>query len=106
MNNHPFRNTEKLYGEYEFLQADRLPCPVCGQSTGDCTGDSVKPTHIIGIDINMESMKDEKLVLVEETIYEYRQITPFTKAKVILQKSGSYVTTERAIELGILKIDN
>ena len=54
----------------------------------------------------MESMKDEKLVLVEETIYEYRQITPFTKAKVILQKSGSYVTTERAKELGILKIDN
>ena len=106
MNNNPFRATEKLYGEYEFLQADRSPCPVCGHKSGDCSGDSSKPTHIVGLESNLHSLKDENLFLVEETIYGFRQITPFTEAKVILAKAGSYVTRQRAIELGILKIDN
>ena len=38
---------------------------------------------------------------VEEDIYEDRQITPFTKARVIVHHKGSYVTLEKAKELGV-----
>ena len=47
-------------------------------------------------------MKDIQTILVEEDIYEDRQITPFTKARVIVHHKGSYVTVEKAKELGIL----
>jgi hypothetical protein len=46
-------------------------------------------------------MKESQLVLVEETVYGERQITPFTKSKVLLAKKGTYITVEKAIELGI-----
>lgn len=47
-------------------------------------------------------MKDVQTVLVEEDIYEDRQITPFTKTRVIVHHKGSYVTVDKAKELGIL----
>jgi hypothetical protein len=47
-------------------------------------------------------MKDIQTVLVEENIYEDRQITPFTKVRVIVHHKGSYVTVDKAKELGII----
>jgi hypothetical protein len=49
----------------------------------------------------IETMKEQQLVLVEESVYGERQITPFSKAKVLLAKKGTYITVEKAIELGI-----
>jgi hypothetical protein len=53
-------------------------------------------------DSTLETLKDTQTVLVEEDIYEDRQITPFTKARVIAHHKGSYVTVEKAKELGII----
>lgn len=78
---------------------------VCGHPTGDCSdGNLVKPDHILGDDLNFESLKDEKMFLVEEDVYEDRERTAFTSARVLVHRTGSYVTRARAIELGILKI--
>lgn len=92
---------EKLGDNISILRATREPCLVCGHPTGDCDGDSGPPQKIVGLGNVIESLKELQTVLVEETIYEDRQITPFTKAKVIIHHKGSYVTLEQAKNLGI-----
>jgi hypothetical protein len=93
-----------LFGEFEILRAQRQPCPVCGHPTGDCTDENiVKPDHIIGENFQSTSLKDQKMILVEEDIYENRQITPYTTTRVLIHRKGSYVTLDRARELGISK---
>jgi hypothetical protein len=57
--------------------------------------------HIAFADTVLETLKDSQMILVEEDIYEDRQITPFTKTTVITVHKGSYVTLEKAKELGI-----
>lgn len=93
---------EKILGNVSILRATREPCPVCGHPTGDCVGEIAPPSKIVGLTGGViESLKDAQTVLVEEDIFEERQITPFTKAKVILHHKGSYVTLEQAKNLGI-----
>lgn len=104
MSDHPFHNNNKLFGEFEILRAQRTPCPVCGHPTGDCTdANIVKPDHILGENLQSVSLKNDKMILVEEDIYENRQITPYTNTRVLIHRKGSYVTQDRARELGILK---
>lgn len=88
-----------------FLRADRSPCPVCGHPTGDCSSTDSNKVNIAFGDANtrMESMKEIQKILVEDDIFEERQITPYTKISVRIAKKGSYVTIDRAIELGIIK---
>jgi hypothetical protein len=94
-------SVEKLGDNISILRATREPCLVCGHPTGDCDGDTGPPQKIVGLGNVIESLKELQTVLVEETIYEDRQITPFTKAKVIIHHKGSYVTLEQAKNLGI-----
>jgi len=93
---------ETLPGNITVLHATRQPCPVCGHPTGDCVGETPPPKKIVGLDVGvMESLKVSQTILVEEDIYDEIQITPFTKAKIILHHKGSYVTLEQAKNLGI-----
>lgn len=93
---------ETLPGNITILRATRQPCPICGHPTGDCIGESSPPKKIVGLTGGViESLKDKQTILVEENIYEYRQITPFTKTKIILHHKGSYITLEEAKNLGI-----
>ncbi len=39
---------------------------------------------------------------MEEDIIEETQITPFTKAKILVARKGTYVSVARAKELGII----
>jgi len=94
-------NKEYIYGDIEISRATGEPCLVCGHPTGDCTSEDSHPQHIFGIDSVVETVKHSQLVLVEETVYGERQISPFTTAKVILAAKGTYVTLEKAKELGI-----
>lgn len=96
-----FHNDDVVLGGIPILRADRRPCPVCEHPTGDCTTDTAIPKHIAFTDSVIETLKDSQMILVEENIYEDRQITPFTKTTVIVVHKGSYVTLERAKELGI-----
>jgi hypothetical protein len=100
-----FRNQDTVFG-IPILRAGRDACPVCQHPTGDCAqhedNEAVGINHIAFTDSTLETMKDTQTVLVEENIYEDRQITPFTKARVIVHHKGSYVTVDKAKELGIL----
>jgi len=93
--------TEKLGDGISILRATREPCPVCGHPTGDCDGEDGPPKKIVGLTGVIETLKELQTFLVEEDIYEDRQITPFTKARVIIHHKGSYVTLEKAKNLGI-----
>lgn len=92
---------EKIGNNISILRATREACPVCGHPTGDCDGESGPPEKIVGLTGVIESLKESQTVLVENDIYEERQITPFTKARVIIHHKGSYVTLEQAKNLGI-----
>ena len=93
---------ETLPGNITILRATRQPCPVCGHPTGDCAGELKPPQKVVGLTGGViETLKDVQTILVEEDIYEDRQITPFTKTKVIVHHKGSYVTLEQAKNLGI-----
>lgn len=100
-----FRSQDTVFG-IPILRAGRETCPVCQHPTGDCAqhGDDepVGINHIAFTDSTLETLKDSQTVLVEEDIYEDRQITPFTKTRVIVHHKGSYVTVEKAKELGLL----
>lgn len=100
-----FRSQDTVFG-IPILRAGRAECPICQHPTGDCfEHEGVEPAglnHIAFTDSTIETMKDIQTVLVEEDIYEDRQITPFTKARVIVHHKGSYVTIDKAQELGII----
>lgn len=83
------------------LHATREQCPVCGHPTGDCAGDSGPPNHVWGLG-DVPSMKDQQTVLVEEDIFEERQISPFTTSKVLVARAGQHIPLAKASELGII----
>jgi len=104
----PFRNSAQGVGPSSYMRngmrisgADRLPCPVCGNSTGDCTGETSPPKHIAGFN-QIESLKATQTVLVEEDIYEMRQITKFATIRVVIHRKGDYIPIPRAKELGLI----
>jgi hypothetical protein len=92
---------EYLYGDIQILRHDHGPCIVCGHPTGDCATEHSAPDHIWGV-TELPSLEDTTLILVEEDVVEYRQITPFTKNKVILAHAGQKIPVTRARELGII----
>ena len=96
-----FHDDNVVLGGIPVLRADRQTCPVCQHPTGDCTTETARPMHIAFTDSVLKTLKDSQMMLVEEDIYEDRQITPFTKTTVITVHKGSYITLERAQELGI-----
>lgn len=90
-----------IMGDIRIVPATRGACPVCGHPTGDCAGEQPAPERIVGDRIEAKPTTPVD-VLVPENIYEVRQITPFTRARVLVAAKGTYVTAERAAELGIL----
>jgi hypothetical protein len=75
---------------------------VCGHPTGDCAGDNSSHTRIAGFGM-IESLKVVQTFLVEEDVYEERQITPFLKTKVLLYKQGKQIPYLEAERLGLTK---
>jgi len=103
MHDNPFRRTDRMFvGDIEvgFMHADRSPCPVCGHPTGDCAGESGPPKNIAAYN-TIEQLVSEQTYLVEEDIFEERQITPFTKARVLKYPKGKQIPLEEARNLGL-----
>jgi hypothetical protein len=92
---------EFIFDDIQIIRANRQPCIVCGNKTGDCTVDGAEPKHIIGIGL-FSSLDKKTTILVEEDIFEERQITPYHKNTVMLARKGSYISVEKAKELGLL----
>jgi hypothetical protein len=93
-------SSRRLFDDVYSLSADRQPCIICGHPTGDCTGDSAPPEVIAGMGVT-EKLKEEQTFYLEEDIFVEKQITPFTKAKVLLHKKGSQIPLLEAERLGL-----
>jgi hypothetical protein len=94
-------NKEYVLGSIPVLRHNAQPCIVCGHPTGDCATPSSAPKHIWGV-TQVPSLEDSTMILVESDVVEWRQITPFTKSKVILASKGQQISVSRARELGIV----
>lgn len=92
-----FQSDQILPG-VSFLKADRRPCPVCQHPTGDCVGD-VEESHIILAD---QAPEGKNLIRVKERITKEVWVTPLTQVTIVVADAGTYVTVERAKELGII----
>ena len=92
----------RLFNDTTVVGADRQPCIVCGHPTGDCEGEAGPPIVIYGQG-SSESIIDTQTILVEEDIFEERQITPFTRAKVLLHKKGKQIPYREAERLGLVE---
>lgn len=90
-----------VLGNIPITMADRLPCPVCGHATGDCCGDSIKPTHIIGYN-QIDSLSEKQNFLVEEDIYEDKQLSQFITTRVLLHPKGKQIPLSEAKKLGLI----
>lgn len=91
---------EFVLDDIRIVRATRQPCPVCGHPTGDCSEKGQKPAKIIGWG-TIPSLVDEQDFLVEEDVVVERQITPYTKAKVIVAHAGQRIPLTKAKELGL-----
>jgi hypothetical protein len=85
-------------------RADRLPCPVCGHPTGDCTGDSapLSPEKVWGYNTN-SSLDDSVSYYFEEDYVEEREIAPGIITKVVIHKRGKNIPLSEAKKLGLVK---
>lgn len=84
------------------VRADRQPCPICGHPTGDCPGESGPPDVIFGYNTN--STLDEGLTfLIEEDIFDEREIAPGVVTKFLVHRKGTYIPLLKAKELGLIK---
>jgi hypothetical protein len=97
----PFNS--RAFDDVSFLGADRQPCMICGHPTGDCSGDSPKLENKTIAGFGVSGLESRITFLVEEDIYEERQITPFTKTKVMLHKKGKQISFDEARRLGLLE---
>lgn len=88
------------FQDITIVAADRQPCLVCGHPTGDCTGETALD-HIIGFDKKSGATSSPKH-FVEEDVWAEKQITPYTKARVLLYKQGDQIPHDEAVKLGLL----
>jgi hypothetical protein len=90
-----------IFGDIQIIRQGQGPCIVCGHPTGDCATEHSAPHHIWGV-TEVPSLEDTTMILVEEDVIQYRQITPFTKSKVLVARAGQKISVTRARELGIV----
>ena len=101
-------NEYRIFDDVVVHRATRTPCLVCGHPTGDCTGDSTYPDSIVFHGMPSAPNAYERTVheqgfLVAEDVWEHRQITPFTVAKVLAAAKGTYISFSRARDLGLIE---
>ena len=95
--------SDKIFNDIHISRAERLPCPVCGHPTGDCSStDNPQAVRIAGFGIS-ESLREVQTFLLEEDVYEERQITPFLKTRVLIHRKGKQIPYAEAERLGFVK---
>lgn len=73
---------------------------MCGHPTGDCVGTTPPPVRVLASE--RERRKTDPGVLVHEDLYEEVYITERTKTTVLVAKAGSFIDTQKAIDLGLI----
>lgn len=92
---------EQLFDGVELVRADRQPCPVCGHPTGDCAGELPINKNVVGLG-TIPSMRKQQTVYVDDDIIETVEISTGVFTKIIRARAGSYVSVDKAVELGII----
>jgi hypothetical protein len=96
------RETRRVFDDTVVLGGDRTPCIICGHPGGDCPGSPESaPKVIFGLGIS-ETFDNAQMILVEEDIYEERQINPYVKANVVIHRKGKYIPFKEAERLGLV----
>lgn len=90
-----------LYGDIEFIGASQEPCLICGHPTGDCAPQNEGHVRVVGADV-FPSLNTSEVFIVKENVFEMRQITPFTKSRVLLYAKGSKIPVQEAEKLGLI----
>ena len=94
-------NYEYLYGDIRIVRADRQECPVCGHPSGDCVPEDHKaPEKIFGIGL-FPSLDKEQVFIVEEDVFEERQIAPSQTITIRKYKKGQQIPLSTAREQGL-----
>lgn len=83
----------------EILFADRKRCPVCGNPTGDCVGDS--PYHGQANFIPKKKPDPDATFRVPRRVYEEKMIGN-KLVKTLVYPVGAAITTKEAQRLGFL----
>jgi hypothetical protein len=93
-------NSRTIYGNIELVGSDREPCIVCGHPTGDCAPQDARHVPVAGAGV-FPSLNHEELFVVKEDIFEERQITPFTRSRVLAHPAGKTMPVSEAKKLGL-----
>lgn len=93
---------EEVLPGVKITRASRRPCLVCGSQFGDCTSrDYDGPDHIVSLE-QEKKLAQEDEVQVPKDYYEKRDIAPGIESNFLVARKGSYVSREKATELGII----
>lgn len=95
------REERILGGDARILRATREPCPVCGEKSGDCTGESGPPIRVFGPDL-FPSLGHEETYVVPEHVWREVQVSKFTTTRVLVAAKGTAMPISKAKELGLL----
>ena len=74
---------------------------ICGHPTGDCAPTSADHVRVVGGNL-FPSLDADEVFVVKEDVFEIRQITPFTKSRVLLYAKGSTIPIQEATKLGLI----
>lgn len=96
-----FRNEEFIADGLRIVRRETGPCPVCGHPTGDCSEGDNNDVRVLGAGL-FPSLNIEDIFIVKEDIFEDRQISQFSKIKVLTYPAGSKITKTKAQELGLI----
>ena len=94
-------NEETIVDGLRIVRRESGPCPVCGHPTGDCAEVDNNNIRILGSNL-FPSLGIEEIFITQEDIFEDRQISPFSKIKVLILPAGSRITKTKAKELGLI----
>lgn len=95
-----FYSEDFVLGDIPIVRHSSEACPVCGERGGNCRGDAQAPVHIVGL--SQAKPVQNANFLVTEDVFEEVYITNLTKTKVLVARAGSYITFEKALELGLI----
>lgn len=95
------KERQYLYGEFELIPMEDGGCPICGHPTGDCAPSDQQHVRVVGAE-TFKSIESPELYIVAEDVCEERQISPFTKARVLLYAKGAAIPVSEAKKLGLL----
>lgn len=94
--------TDYIFRDIQYVKADRKPCPICGHPTGDCINEDNPPETSERVAMANAAPSNKNMMRVPEDVIQEVRLTPTTVTKKIVARAGTYISIEKAKEIGIL----